>query len=268
MARSRNLKPGFFKNELLAECPPLARLLFAGLWCVADRDGRLEDRPKRLKVEILPYDDCNADELLAALASRRFIERYTVEDAAYIRIPAFARHQNPHHRETASTVPAAPLIGTADVAAPCAGQVQPRPAKDKPEVSPGLAHGEAATGHGSAVLIPDSPLPITDSMQVQSPASDGIAEKEPKTKDADLFPGVTKDVIRDFRSIRKAKKAPITETAMDEIKREAANAGLSLHDALVMCCARGWGGFEASWLSGTGRRIVANEPSRLPELTA
>jgi len=48
MARSRNIKPGFFRNEMLAECSPLARLLFAGLWCLADRFGRLEDRPKRI----------------------------------------------------------------------------------------------------------------------------------------------------------------------------------------------------------------------------
>jgi len=54
VARARNIKPGFFKNDQLAECHPLARLLFAGLWCEADRAGRLKDRPKRLKVECLP----------------------------------------------------------------------------------------------------------------------------------------------------------------------------------------------------------------------
>ena len=51
MPRARNVKPGFFKNELLAECEPLARILFEGLWCEADREGRLEDRPRRLKAE-------------------------------------------------------------------------------------------------------------------------------------------------------------------------------------------------------------------------
>ena len=39
MSRSRNIKPGFFKNEHLAECQPLARLLFIGLWTLADREG-------------------------------------------------------------------------------------------------------------------------------------------------------------------------------------------------------------------------------------
>ena len=48
MARARILKPGFFANELLAEIHPYGRLLFAGLWTLADREGRLEDRPKRI----------------------------------------------------------------------------------------------------------------------------------------------------------------------------------------------------------------------------
>jgi hypothetical protein len=49
MARSRNIKPGFFTNDELAECHPLGRLLFAGLWTIADKEGRLDDRPKKLK---------------------------------------------------------------------------------------------------------------------------------------------------------------------------------------------------------------------------
>lgn len=49
MAGARNIKPGFFTNDVLAACDQLARLLFAGLWTVADRAGRLEDRPKRIK---------------------------------------------------------------------------------------------------------------------------------------------------------------------------------------------------------------------------
>ena len=53
MARARNIKPGFFDNETLGELPALTRLLFIGLWCLADREGRLQDRPKRIKKELL-----------------------------------------------------------------------------------------------------------------------------------------------------------------------------------------------------------------------
>jgi len=108
MARSRNLKPAFFTNEYLAELPPLARLLYQGLWCIADREGRLEDRPKKIKAELLPYDNCDTDKLLNTLAEspEQFIIRYEVEGKNYIAIPTFLKHQNPHVNEAPSIIPA------------------------------------------------------------------------------------------------------------------------------------------------------------------
>src|SRR5574343_915488 len=106
MARSRNIKPGFFKNEMLAECSPLARLLFAGLWCLADKAGRLEDRPKRIRAEVLPYDDGSVDDMLGELQGAGFILRYQADRKRFIQVVNFAKHQNPHHRETESTIPA------------------------------------------------------------------------------------------------------------------------------------------------------------------
>lgn len=57
MARIRYLKPDFFKDEDLAEHPFWIRLLFQGLWNIADREGRLEDRIKRINVDVFPYDN-------------------------------------------------------------------------------------------------------------------------------------------------------------------------------------------------------------------
>lgn len=106
MARARNIKPGFFANEDLAECEPLARLLFAGLWCLADREGRLEDRPKRIRAELLPYDMCDADNLLNQLQARGFILRYTHGEGRFIQVLKFDSHQNPHMKEAKSSIPA------------------------------------------------------------------------------------------------------------------------------------------------------------------
>ena len=106
MARSRNIKPGFFKNEQLAECQPLVRLLFAGLWCLADRAGRLEDRPKRIRAEILPYDDGSVDEMLNELHKNGFIVRYSNAGQGFIHVVNFHKHQNPHCKEQASSIPA------------------------------------------------------------------------------------------------------------------------------------------------------------------
>jgi hypothetical protein len=104
--RARNLKPGFFKNDLLAECEPLARLLFQGLWCMADRDGRLELRPKRLKAEILPYDNVDILKLLNQLIDKGFVVAYKYENDFFLSIPTFTQHQNPHIKEAASIIPA------------------------------------------------------------------------------------------------------------------------------------------------------------------
>ena len=105
MARARNVKPGFFKNEDLAECSPLARLLFVGLWCIADRAGRLEDHPKRIRAEILPYDDGSVDDMLNELHQAGFILRYQAAGRRYIQVLNFGKHQNPHHREPESAIP-------------------------------------------------------------------------------------------------------------------------------------------------------------------
>ncbi len=112
MARARNIKPGFFINDQLAEIEPLGRLLFAGLWTIADREGRLEDRPKKIKVAILPYDDCNIDQLLNTLNNAGFISRYTIDGQNYIQIINFLKHQNPHPREVASVIPAQTFLAT------------------------------------------------------------------------------------------------------------------------------------------------------------
>jgi hypothetical protein len=75
LMRIRTIKPEFWKSEHLADLPPFARLLFIGLWNCADREGRLEDRPKRLKAELFPYDDVDVDALLSVLAKWGFIVR-------------------------------------------------------------------------------------------------------------------------------------------------------------------------------------------------
>jgi hypothetical protein len=108
MARARNIKPGFFTNDDLAEVEFGARILFIGLWCIADREGRLPDRPKKIKAEILPYDACDANDLLQQLAGKSFIHRYEVAGEKYIQITNFTKHQDPHYKEKASEIPPPP----------------------------------------------------------------------------------------------------------------------------------------------------------------
>jgi len=110
MARIRYLKPDFFKDEDLATLPMEVRLFYAGLWVNADRAGRLEDRPKRLKVEIFPYEDVDIDNCLKQLAhpkgsGKPYIIRYQVEGESFIQIVNWEKHQKPHHTEKESVIP-------------------------------------------------------------------------------------------------------------------------------------------------------------------
>ncbi|MEI6287187.1 MAG: YdaU family protein [Bacillota bacterium] len=66
--------------------------------------------------------------------------------------------------------------------------------------------------------------------------------------------GVTDLVWQDWISLRKAKRAAVTQTALDGIAREASKAGVSLQVALETCCARGWTGFKADWLKDKGEK--------------
>ncbi|MEN6350774.1 MAG: hypothetical protein ABFD08_15440 [Syntrophomonas sp.] len=105
MARARNIKPGYFINDDLAALGMAAQLLFAGLWCIADREGRLADRPVRIKAQVMPYYDVDVDELLNKLAEGGFIVRYEIDGCKYIQILKFKEHQNPHKNEAQSVIP-------------------------------------------------------------------------------------------------------------------------------------------------------------------
>lgn len=106
MARSRNIKPAIMDNESLADLPPLTRLLFIYIWMLADREGRLEDRPARIAVQALPYDrDVDAHAILDALQASGFIVRFSAAGKKVIQITNFVKHQAPHGTERDSDLP-------------------------------------------------------------------------------------------------------------------------------------------------------------------
>ena len=83
-------------------------MLFAGLWCLADRSGHLEDRPKRIKIELFPGDNYDVDKLLQALLNKGFIHRYAVPGMNLIHVKTFLKYQRPHPREAQSVLPSCP----------------------------------------------------------------------------------------------------------------------------------------------------------------
>lgn len=53
----------------------------------------------------------------------------------------------------------------------------------------------------------------------------------------------------DWMTVRKAKRLPVTPTALAGIRREAEKAGVSLTDAITFAVEQGWAGFRADWYS-------------------
>jgi hypothetical protein len=107
MARSRNIKPSFFQDDKLGELSIYSRMAFIGLWTLADYKGCLEFRPKMLKVQLLPYDECDIEEVVNNLEQARFIRYYAEAGKKYIKIVNFEKHQNPHknERDSGSDIP-------------------------------------------------------------------------------------------------------------------------------------------------------------------
>lgn len=106
--RTRDLKPGFFRDLELTELPHVTRLLYAGLWCFVDKRGRCEDNPKLIKADIFPYENVPVEKHLKLLEEHSFIRRYEVGGRRFIWVIRFRAHQHPHPKEQESTYPPAP----------------------------------------------------------------------------------------------------------------------------------------------------------------
>jgi hypothetical protein len=105
MSRIRTIKPEFFTSESVLSVSPLARLFFIGLWCEADREGRLKWKPKTLKFRYLPSDSVNIEKLCKELEDERMIVTYSFEGVDYCEIPGFKSHQVINNREKDSELP-------------------------------------------------------------------------------------------------------------------------------------------------------------------
>lgn len=120
---------------------------------------------------------------------------------------------------------------------------------------------ERRENDSTKTVAPDEHEPCTNGQPNQEPLTinqEPVKSKAPapapRVLEADiaLFPNVAQQVVNDFKILRKQKKAAITKTAMDAIAAQASLAGLSLEDALRVCCSRGWSGFKAEWVLRDG----------------
>lgn len=184
MARSRNIKPAIMDNEDLADLDPLTRLLFIYLWMLADREGRLADRPKRIAAQALAYDrTADVEAMLDDLQRAGFIVRYTAGGIACIQILSFSKHQTPHVRESASELPKQGDAPTKDVIEHNLGSAEASPrSPDSGFLIPDSGLGTAAPA--KADTEPPPKVLEKKSRKTALPADFGISERVRKWADS------------------------------------------------------------------------------------
>lgn len=100
----------------------------------------------------------------------------------------------------------------------------------------------AGTQHASSNAPSPSPSPNS------TPPGGGVARKRAAPTATPARPAdVPEGVWQDFQAVRKAKRAALTDTALEGIRREAGKAGIGLAEAIAYCCQHGWQAFNAGW---------------------
>ena len=179
MSRIRMLKPDTFLDEDLAKVSHAARWLFAALWTLADREGRLEDRPHKIRALTFPYEpQIDIEALLGELSRTKenggtFLTRYEAEGCKVIQLTNFAKHQKPHIREAMSVLPK-----------PC----PEKPGKGTPKAN------LAGTRPPVPVSVPDT-VPVRTEQPVQPPSSPSVDSRT----DADAARADVLDALADWR---------------------------------------------------------------------
>lgn len=92
----------------------------------------------------------------------------------------------------------------------------------------------------------------TNSTQAEAEAE--AEKKTPRSRAAARPADVADEVWQDFAALRRQRRATVTSTVLDGIRREATAAGMSLEQALRTCVERGWQSFRADWATAPAAR--------------
>lgn len=253
MARARNIKPGFFKNELLSDLSAFDRILFIGLWCLADREGRLENRPKRIKGELFAWDDYKVEDGITRLLNSKFIKTYSFNEFNIIQIVNFIKHQKPHGTEKDSYLPdenGMMTVHERNKNGCVTGNKQQYQIDIKEEIKnncyltvkeqfPNALNVECGKMNHECGKMNEDTHP-----EIQNPVA--VAPKF-SVKEVLLSKGVCLEIANDWIEHRKKKRAVITDRVIKSHEVEAAKSGISLEMALEICIVKGWNAYDSSY---------------------
>ena len=217
MARIRTIKPEFPHSESMGRVSRDARLLFIMLWTLVDDAGITRGNSRMLASLLFPYDD-DAGKLISTwlneLDREGCIVQYAVEGQTYLQICNWLNHQK-IDKPSQSKFPSFENIREDSRILPV-GEDQ------------GRDHGKESKGK-----------------EGNGEDSASAPKKNARTMLSEL--GVEDQPAKDWLEIRKAKRAPLTQTALDDLVREAGKSGISVNEAVTICARRSWQGFNASW---------------------
>ncbi|MCX2960325.1 hypothetical protein [Rodentibacter caecimuris] len=123
--------------------------------------------------------------------------------------------------------------------------------RDNSEINPSLPHELGNESEITRKQIRDnSEINPTDNITNNKNTTDHNNKKTTqKSEDEILLEqfGVTGQLAKDFIALRKAKKAPITETALKLFNSQARKVNLSMLEAVQVAISRNWAGFREDW---------------------
>ena len=119
------------------------------------------------------------------------------------------------------------------------------PSSDSYSEDTSTAGGSSVSDCGSAVSSREDTFELTPNEPPAKPAPKKGAKRSKTT--AARPDDVSEEVWADYQTLRKAKRAPITDTVIKGLRREAEAAGITLEAAMTFCIERGYQGFKADW---------------------
>lgn len=226
MARIRTIKPEFPQSESMGNVSRDARLCFVMLWTISDDSGRLRGNSRMLASLLFPYDD-DAPALIGVwldeLEREGCIARYMVDGAAYVEIAKWLSHQK----------------------------------IDKPTPSklPSIDDGYRIIANPRE----SSALDLDQGSKDQRTKDQGEAQRKRSATPHPIAQpeDVDQQTWTDWLSLRKAKRAPVSETVLAGARAESVKAGMTLDAFLQVWCLRGSQGLQADWLRPDERKTAS-----------
>ena len=168
-------------------------------------------------------------------------------------IPSSLRSEGMDSALSRAAPPVAPPPAAPSSAAPSPAAPPCRPADAAPSRSVTQRHAESRSVTEPVTPVTANVTPVTADVTDVTDVTPVTHPAAPKAKRRAAAAAIARpdevpeQAWQDWLRVRQAKRAPLTQTALDAVRREADKAGITLADAVRCCAEAGWQGFDAGW---------------------